>query len=563
MRDNLFLFNYLLDEFLREIKKKFGISTKLLTVELGISKNMLNNWKKGTHSPNIKSIKKLLTYLNKFNKEQNEIIVKNPNISSLIKALLNMLYTEVDIYPETNNEERRKKWLQKERKENFKQSFNNYILFLNEINLSYKKECKKLPNDNVDDQLKYEIHEILITKGLINSDRKIGVQKILSQRLGVSCAQISRWKKGVDYPSKLNLDRIKKLMAKDPTYRVLTKEDFRNNYESSNKLMFINNFEINYIRRLEDIISSTKRLKDNFLNEFPNWQFLRPTIFERRQKAIETLYSENIMLLRTAYKVIKKTDDKFPEWLYNKIADEKLLKIHVGTMELPISSCKNYEYFSREIYDSFKDIRNFQNKLNSGDSLNTTVLNNCVLLVLAREFIIEVLLMKDRESFIEWFHENSYKFEVVENYAVKSINLADLFNKTKEEPLKEFFEQFRQLILDKQNGISIKDTSYEIDKDIDNYLFHLVDVLDLDNLIDELNPEFKNKYGFSLSDFIEAKDVFEYILKKNNIHKRNSEEIPFLESVRRDEQIIIEFFKIHPVLNHFIMNDLWYIKKCI
>ena len=46
MRDNLFLFNYLLDEFLREIKKKFGISTKLLTVELGISKNMLNNWKK-------------------------------------------------------------------------------------------------------------------------------------------------------------------------------------------------------------------------------------------------------------------------------------------------------------------------------------------------------------------------------------------------------------------------------------------------------------------------------------------------------------------------------------
>ena len=94
-------------------------------------------------------------------------------------------------------------------------------------------------------------------------------------------------------------------MAKDPTYRVLTKEDFRNNYESSNKLMFINNFEINYIRRLEDIISSTKRLKDNFLNEFPNWQFLRPTIFERRQKAIETLYNENIMLLRTAYKVIK------------------------------------------------------------------------------------------------------------------------------------------------------------------------------------------------------------------------------------------------------------------
>ena len=171
--------------------------------------------------------------------------------------------------------------------------------------------------------------------------------------------------------------------------------------------------------------------------------------------------------------------------------------------------------------------------------------------------------MKERESFIEWFHENSDKFEVVENYAVKSINLVDLFNKTKEEPLKEFFEQFRQLILDKQKGISIKDTSYEIDKDIDNYLFHLVDVLDLDNLIDELNPEFKNKYGFSLNDFIEAEYVFEYILKKNNIYKRNSEEIPFLESVRRDEQKINKLFKNHPALNSFIMNGLWDIKKCI
>lgn len=88
-------------------------------------------------------------------------------------------------------------------------------------------------------------------------------------------------------------------------------------------------------------------------------------------------------------------------------------------------------------------------------------------------------------------------------------------------------------------------------------------MLDLDNLIDELNPEFKNKYGFSLNDFIEAEYVFEYILKKNNIYKRNSEEIPFLESVRRDEQKINELFKNHPALNSFIMNGLWDIKKCI
>ena len=57
--------------------------------------------------------------------------------------------------------------------------------------------------------------------------------------------------------------------------------------------------------------------------------------------------------------------------------------------------------------------------------------------------------------------------------------------------------------------------------------------------------------------------VFEYILKKNNIYKRNSEEIPFLESVRRDEQKINELFKNHPALNSFIMNGLWDLKKCI
>ncbi len=105
---------------------------------------------------------------------------------------------------------------------------------------------------------------------------------------------------------------------------------------------------------------------------------------------------------------------------------------------------------------NLKDDRNFQNKLNSGDSLDTTVMGNCVLLVLAREFIIEDLLMR-KESFIEWFHENSDKFEVVEEYAVKSINLVDLFNKrAQEEPLKEFFEQFRQLILDKQRAYPLR-----------------------------------------------------------------------------------------------------------
>lgn len=56
-------FPNLLTKFLAEIKKKFGITAKLLTNELNLSKNTITNWKKGVSKPNKKLLEKLLGYL--------------------------------------------------------------------------------------------------------------------------------------------------------------------------------------------------------------------------------------------------------------------------------------------------------------------------------------------------------------------------------------------------------------------------------------------------------------------------------------------------------------------
>lgn len=59
----------LLAVFLVEIKKKFGITAKLLTDELNLSKNTLTNWKKGAYKPNEKLSKRFLNYLIQFKNE--------------------------------------------------------------------------------------------------------------------------------------------------------------------------------------------------------------------------------------------------------------------------------------------------------------------------------------------------------------------------------------------------------------------------------------------------------------------------------------------------------------
>lgn len=86
----------LLSIFLSKIKKKYGITAKLLSYELGLSKNTLTNWKNGVFHPNIASIGKLLSYLEMFKRENKELINDDESLSNVCDKLI--LSLELEFY---------------------------------------------------------------------------------------------------------------------------------------------------------------------------------------------------------------------------------------------------------------------------------------------------------------------------------------------------------------------------------------------------------------------------------------------------------------------------------
>ena len=89
-------FPILLSSFLQVIKKKFGITSKLLANDLKISKNTLTNWKKGIYYPNTGSIEKLYDYVCQFKIKYSYDISKDYYFSNLIEDLDNLLSIEFD-----------------------------------------------------------------------------------------------------------------------------------------------------------------------------------------------------------------------------------------------------------------------------------------------------------------------------------------------------------------------------------------------------------------------------------------------------------------------------------
>ena len=90
-------FPNLLTKFLAEIKKKFGITAKLLTNELNLSKNTITNWKKGVSKPNKKLLEKLLGYLETLKKEKCPFLDGNDSFCNLVEELILLLYSELSI----------------------------------------------------------------------------------------------------------------------------------------------------------------------------------------------------------------------------------------------------------------------------------------------------------------------------------------------------------------------------------------------------------------------------------------------------------------------------------
>ncbi|MCE2067812.1 helix-turn-helix domain-containing protein, partial [Streptococcus thermophilus] len=228
----------LLAVFLVEIKKKFGITAKLLTDELNLSKNTLTNWKKGAYKPNGKLSKRFLNYLIQFKNEQYELISKDDTFYNLIEELIEVLYDELNSLLERSNsfdrnfEERRLK----DRKKNFQKSFTNFIEFLSKVARLYDLEYENATSNYLKtrDYQKKEVFDNLLALKLINKNKRgtFSIQKNLAKLLNVSQAQISRWKKGIDYPSSTNFKKIGELCNFNSDAPLAVYEFKEENFES-------------------------------------------------------------------------------------------------------------------------------------------------------------------------------------------------------------------------------------------------------------------------------------------------------------------------------------------
>ena len=228
----------LLAVFLVEIKKKFGITAKLLTDELNLSKNTLTNWKKGAYKPNGKLSKRFLNYLIQFKNEQYELISKDDTFYNLIEELIEVLYDELNSLLERSNsfdrnfEERRLK----DRKKNFQKSFTNFIEFLSKVARLYDLEYENATSNYLKtrDYQKKEVFDNLLALKLINKNKRgtFSIQKNLAKLLNVSQAQISRWKKGIDYPSSNNFKKIGELCNFNSDAPLAVYEFKEENFES-------------------------------------------------------------------------------------------------------------------------------------------------------------------------------------------------------------------------------------------------------------------------------------------------------------------------------------------
>lgn len=523
----------LLSIFLSKIKKKYGITAKLLSYELGLSKNTLTNWKNGVFHPNIASIGKLLSYLKMFKRESKELINDDESLSNVCDKLI--LSLELEFYsmlekPTAISKQKKKKLL-KERKETFLQSFNNYLLFLKEMSEKFDTDYDNSENyDYNNKQKNIEIFDILINEQLINSSKKTGIQKLLAKRLGVSCAQISNWKKGKCYPSENNLTKIRNVLRIDPVLYVHTYSDFISSYQDSlDDLSFIDGFIRDFIEFLKQTIGKSLVLSQNFYEEIDHWNFEFPTNEDRYKEIKELLYKDVLTLLRTSFNALYKADNGFPEWLYKQTNDKKIEHMYHGSLNIKLDSVKDIQYFSKTIYDSFKYLRDYIDGKLSEIDFKELVLDYHTHFVLARDFILS---FNNEESFVGWFDKNASNYEINAYYSVKTKNINDLFSTNKEDLFKEFFFQFKKSYY-----------KYRTKEMPLKYMFFLVDILDFDT----------NKKSSTIVQQLEENwDFFLDIFEGRDINKKKIQIESLAESISIDRQKIEKFATESPALYNLI-----------
>ena len=459
-------FSTLLSSFLRIIKKKFGITSKLLASELEISKNTLTNWRKGNFIPNTGSIEKLYSYVCQFKIKYSSDIIEDYYFSNLIEELDYLLSIEFDRLLDESDPYKilNQKKLQEERKSNFQKSFNNLIDFLSHISKLFDSEYDK--NESIDLKLggyqKREMFDKLLDLKLItkNQNGRIAIQKNLAKILNVSETQISRWKNGNDYPSPVRLIQIGKLLDLNSDISIALREykfhDFESMFIDSPSLSSnLEKFQQDYFNRIKKFIEisgyennlKSKIIEDNYL------------IFNENEDLNEVqtiIFRDCIMLLAKAFEVTE-NEDGFLNWLYKEVQKEKINILMHGMLGQKLDTVEDCYKFAEQIDDGYKFLNNY---IHSGENLELVidyVLENHSLFILSKEFIDSFL---NKDDFEAWFKSTEVLFKSKKFFRRQCQNICNALNKRDEDNslnyLEAFYNQFWTLILYKNKSVELE-----------------------------------------------------------------------------------------------------------
>lgn len=563
-------FSTLLSSFLQIIKKKFGITSKLLASELEISKNTLTNWRKGNFIPNTGSIEKLYSYICQFEIKYSSDIIQDNYFSNLIEELDYLLSIEFDRLLDESDPYKilNQKKLQEERKSNFQKSFNNLIDFLSHVSKLFDSEYDK--NESIDLKLggyqKREMFDKLLDLKLItkNQNGRIAIQKNLAKILNVSEAQISRWKNGNDYPSPERLIQFGKLLDLNSDISIALREykfhDFESMFIYSPSLSnYLEKFQRDYFNKIKTFIKisgynntlESRIIEDNYL------------IFSDNEDLIEVqtiIFRDCIMLIAKAFEVTE-NEDSFLNWLYKEVQKEKINILMHGMLGQKLDTVEYCYKFAEQIDYGYKLLNNY---IHSGENLELVkdyVLENHSLFVLSKEFIDSFL---NKDDFEAWFKSTEILFKSKKFFRQQCQNICNALNKRNENNslnyLEAFYNQFWTLILYKNKSVDLelnpihKAYSEIGEKGILQNLEEDYSLLKntLEKIYNDKNIKFeKGSKQYSLKSYlIDGKKVFEEILF-------NDSQLIFdaKEETNKDEfEIVEEKFRLNKLVSDFQNN---------
>ncbi|EJN94419.1 helix-turn-helix domain-containing protein [Streptococcus ratti] len=452
-------FSKLLNEFLIQIKKDFGITTKDLTKELDFSKNTFTNWKTGNSKPTFELLDKFYKFLQNFEKIYNINLSLNRDSLTAFKQLRVEIDRQLVMYIQEDSMKRDirlQKSLNADRKETFHKNFSDFIEFLTTVSKSYKQEYATEESDylTLNGNQKREFLDTLQSLKLIgfdvDTDEKNAIQKSLAKLIGVSEAQISRWKNGKDYPSQANLKRIGELFNSYSDTPFSSYSFDNNRFQSifidtpkySNVLHEFERTYFNYIKTLINSWGDRDRLKSKIIDE----SYVMRYEDEDFEEIKNIFFRDSLMLFYKSFTYLN-NDEEFQDWIHKQISNEDLESYRCGsTVNFELKKKEDFESIAEEIDDGFKQLDNFINYGAHFDNVRDSVLKNNDLLL----FVKTQIEARKNNDVKKIFENAKEKFDAEGFIRDQSRNLCNHLTMRNEDNsfdyVEAFYKQFWELI---------------------------------------------------------------------------------------------------------------------